>query len=64
MAESAKNGRPTVPASARSTHHRGSAPPGSPISIGSGSMTLAAISTQTWTGHCHRRGTRVLSAWA
>ena len=39
----------------RSTHHRGSAPPGSPMSIGSGSMTLAAISTPTCTGHCHRR---------
>ncbi len=60
MAESVKNGRPTVPARARSTHHRGSAPAGSPISIGSGSKTLATISTAMWNGRCHRSATRVL----
>ena len=64
VAESAKNGRPTVPASARSTHHRGSAPAGSPISIGSGSMTLATISTADVDRPLPPSATRVLSAWA
>ena len=55
---------PTVLAKVRSSHRRGSAPPGSPTPIGMGSRTLATISTPTWIGRCQRRATRVLSAWA